>query len=111
MSERSITFSDLERSLDTNTDAEFAALAQSLPDDWTSVTPIGKTIRKQRLLTCIWGEFKDDESVLSFLKDILFAFPPEPGCPAIFDTLNVASIADNKAGDWFWGGLIDCTDI
>ena len=103
MSERSITFSDLERSLDTNTDAEFAALAQSLPDDWTSVTPIGKTIRKQRLLTCIWGEYKDDESVLSFLKDILLAFPPELGCPAIFDTMNVESIADNRNTIWHSG--------
>ena len=103
MSERSITFSDLEQSLDTNTDAEFAALAQSLPNDWTSVTPIGKTIRKQRLLSCIWGEFKDDESVLSFLKDILLAFPPESGCPAIFDTPNVESIADNRNTIWHRG--------
>ena len=67
------------------------------------MTPIGKTIRKQRLLTCIWGEYKDDESVLSFLKDILLAFPPEPGCPAIFDTMNVESIADNRNTIWHRG--------
>ena len=100
MSDNITTASDLETYLDTTTDAAFADIVDSLPSDWTTVTPIGKTISKRRLRTCIWGRYKDDESVLAFLKDILLAYPPEPTCPTIFDTLNVNSIADNRNTIW-----------
>jgi hypothetical protein len=65
------TVDTLAKLLNTCTDTEFAVIINQLPDTWHSKTTHGITLSKRLLTRCVWGSYKDDQSVSQFQTALL----------------------------------------
>jgi hypothetical protein len=62
--------------MDTTTNIEFADIITHLPDTWHSKTKQGTTFTKKLLERCVWGSYKDDQSISQFRATLLLHSPP-----------------------------------
>ena len=72
------TTDTLENLPDTITYIEFTDIMTHLPNTWHCKTKHGTILTKKILELCVWGSYKDDQSISKFQAALLLHSPPIP---------------------------------